>query len=172
MTNDEFQATNLPEDKTAKNIRFLRKSIGLSIAGLAALIEIDAINLYEYEKDDYEFSSEKGIKYFHRLDDIIDIANYFAIKLDVLVLNDIEKEGPIDKKWFEHLKNELNKDVKADRKEFYKEVIDYEEELPEEFTREDFMRKTLRQLHQIHKLQNRYYNLRDADKIDKIDFFE
>lgn len=54
---------------------------------------------------------------------------------------------------------------------WHTKVIDYEEELPEEFTMEDFMRKTLKQLHQLHKMKDRYYNLEDVGRIDKNQFF-
>jgi transcriptional regulator with XRE-family HTH domain len=165
MPNEDKE--KVPVDKTSSNIRFLRQGVGLSISGLASLIEIDPISLYQYEKADYQID-----KFQEDRDDLIAIANYFAVKLDDLIYTDIEEVKVVEDEWFLQLKNEITLGHKANRERFYQEVIEDIEELPEDVSREDILRKMLRQMHQLNKLKNRYYNLRAKGLIDEIDFFE
>ena len=157
---------DVPVDVSAKNIRFLMESISMSVKDLAAIIEIDPISLYQFEKDNYEINFEEDCSY------LIDIANYFAVKLDLLLYNDIENEHLLGQDWFQQLKNEMNFNQRADRKKFRREVMEGPGELIEGGTREYSMRRLLSQSHSSAKIRDKYLNLRDKGLIDKMNFFE
>ena len=135
---------DIPSDKTAKNIKFLRSSVRLSINDLASLIETDPIILTKLETKNYKRNfKEEGI-----LKCLICLANYFAVHLDVLIYTDIEKEKILNILWFNKLIDERCKGEKVNRRKFYKEVDHRFEQLEDGHSIEDVLRNILCNLHE------------------------
>lgn len=107
---------NNPQEYTAKNIRFLRNGIGLSIENLCDILEIDPIDMYLFERDGFSFDSVIHLR------QLIALCDYFTIPLEDIIYADIEVAGSIADNLFESLKNEVN-GVRFNRKAFRKTYL-------------------------------------------------
>jgi transcriptional regulator with XRE-family HTH domain len=156
-----------------KNIKFLRSKIGLSINGLAELLNTDPTNLYQYEKDGHVFlGMEPDIFDVNQeLNDLIEIANYFCVRMDDLVYSDIEEGNFFSNDWFEQLKKEYSTESKVDRTKFFTELFALDPNVSD-YSKEDFLRNLLIRIHQLHENKTRYYDLRTGGRMARIDLFE
>jgi hypothetical protein len=100
---------------TPQNIKYLRTSVGLTIKGLGAVVELDPVDIYLFEKDEYRLRSEHTVS-------VTKIANYFAVYLDELVYSNIQSNGIANEK-LELLKLELAGEKEFDRRSFSNSLL-------------------------------------------------
>lgn len=163
MTNEK----ELNEKKLSKNLNFLRNAVGLTINQLAEITETDPITIFQIE-DNFSVFDLKDYAIM-----MTDIANYFSIKLDDFFYSDIEEEKLISADWIQKLIDEKNTGKMASRKEFNKSLLLEEiTELTDNCSEEDTCRNLLKLIQKSTRMKNRYDRLRDAGKIDRIDFLE
>ena len=152
----------------AKNIQYLIKGVGLTIAEFAALLDLDPVDLYLASKAGYLYDQ------FDKTETkcLLSVCNYFTVKLDDLVLSDIEADHILPANHFDLLKNELNGE-EFDRKPFRNKVFEdiyLLEQIDNVTERIEGMRKTLLITQSLYRYKKRYDNGRAKGVIEKNDF--
>ena len=145
MSNDNVKPTT--ERYVSKNLTYLRNSIGLNINELAELLEMDPLILWLYEQP------KQQIEFMKANIDFIHICNYFTVKLDLFVLNDLEKENLFSKDQADKLILERTKGIKVYRAIFCDEADDIPAQTENEF------RAMLRYIHLTSKINNKIRKL-------------
>lgn len=133
----------------SKNLKFLRESAGITIEKLSELTGVDPIMIWELEEDRIDVNRSN-------VEELIYISNFYKYPLDVIHLDDIEASG---------IKPEIDQ-MSLDQK------ITEDDTNFIGVTRETAMRKLLKSIQRLNIIQKKYDDLRAADLIPPIDFFE
>jgi hypothetical protein len=151
----------------SKNLRFLRKSLGFDLPTMADIYGVDPIDLYEIE----EGRIEGGQVLKTRCDTIVQIANYYTIRLEVLYLEDLEEKSLFPEDLKERLLQEFKSGDEVNRSRFYRDV--YENcFVAQDDSPVGVAKQIVSLMHQTYAMQTKYRTLRKRGVIPKSDFFE
>ena len=150
-----------------QNLKFLRSGVEMDIPTLAAILNIDPIDLFLFEKDGFDVT--QSIK--ENPDDLVAICEYFTIYLDDLIFSDLTDVNIFSRDKFLQLKDEQNGQVKIDRSVKTRHPVRHElQESIDPIL--DVQKEMARYIHEITAIRNDYIFQRIQGTIEKNDLLE